>query len=305
MRPRDRLSAAVAASVLTLGGAGMLGAPHAMASDVTLCGTNTVNVPEGSSGVGTGTYLTPGRSLAVQGAGAIWAGYLLIGLNGPGGFTWVGGAGYPAPSARADSLVGRVGAGPWQYIGSTGALTNTGTTTEPVQFVVNDNVHGNGSGAFGATYTTCDDSGSPASQYSVHEMVAAHSGKCLDVTGYGTAAGTNIQQWTCHGTTNQQWTPRPSRNGYFQLVARNSGECLDVADGGSYNSANVRQMPCAAQTNQEWSFVPADSGRDDYAVVLRSSGRCLDVSGVSTADGANVFVWDCLGGANQEWHFQG
>ncbi|MEV1177489.1 RICIN domain-containing protein [Nonomuraea sp. NPDC049784] len=30
--------------------------------------------------------------------------------------------------------------------------------------------------------------------------------KCLDVSGAGTANGTKMQIWTCHGGTNQQWT---------------------------------------------------------------------------------------------------
>jgi hypothetical protein len=30
------------------------------------------------------------------------------------------------------------------------------------------------------------------------QLVAAHSGKCLDVSGASTADGTLIQQWSCH-----------------------------------------------------------------------------------------------------------
>ncbi|MET8160978.1 RICIN domain-containing protein [Sphaerisporangium sp. NPDC005289] len=32
------------------------------------------------------------------------------------------------------------------------------------------------------------------------------SGLCLDATGQGTANGTTIQLYTCHGGTNQKWT---------------------------------------------------------------------------------------------------
>jgi hypothetical protein len=36
-------------------------------------------------------------------------------------------------------------------------------------------------------------------------LVAAHSGKCLEVAGGSTADGGVVHQWDCHGGTNQQW----------------------------------------------------------------------------------------------------
>ncbi|PIM65951.1 glycosyl hydrolase, partial [Streptomyces sp. JV178] len=32
------------------------------------------------------------------------------------------------------------------------------------------------------------------------------SGKCLDVSGGGSADGTLVHLWTCHGGANQKWT---------------------------------------------------------------------------------------------------
>ena len=37
-------------------------------------------------------------------------------------------------------------------------------------------------------------------------ITAIGSGKCLDVSGNGTANGTRVHIWTCHGGTNQKWT---------------------------------------------------------------------------------------------------
>jgi hypothetical protein len=37
------------------------------------------------------------------------------------------------------------------------------------------------------------------------ELVARHSGQCLDVFGWSTADGATIGQWTCNGGANQQW----------------------------------------------------------------------------------------------------
>lgn len=93
------------------------------------------------------------------------------------------------------------------------------------------------------------------------QVMAAHSGKCLDVAGGtgATANGTNVQQWDCIGTgqTNQLWrlVPVGSR---FQLIAIHSGRCLDVAGGtgATANGTNVQQWACigASQTNQLWEL---------------------------------------------------
>jgi poly(3-hydroxybutyrate) depolymerase len=40
------------------------------------------------------------------------------------------------------------------------------------------------------------------------QIVGAQSGRCLTVPGAGTANGTRITLWTCHGGTNQQWSRR-------------------------------------------------------------------------------------------------
>jgi len=36
-------------------------------------------------------------------------------------------------------------------------------------------------------------------------ITALQSGQCLDVNGGGTANGTGIIIWPCHGQANQQW----------------------------------------------------------------------------------------------------
>ena len=50
-------------------------------------------------------------------------------------------------------------------------------------------------------------------------------GKCLDVSGGGTADGTKIQLWTCNGSGAQNWTPQSDGT----LRNPQSGKCLDVS----------------------------------------------------------------------------
>jgi hypothetical protein len=42
------------------------------------------------------------------------------------------------------------------------------------------------------------------------QVVARHSGKCLDVTSASTADGAAVVQYACGSGTNQQWTRRPT-----------------------------------------------------------------------------------------------
>jgi predicted chitinase len=80
-------------------------------------------------------------------------------------------------------------------------------------------------------------------------------GKCLDVSGAGTANGTKVQLWTCNGTGAQVWQHQ-SNNEYLNP---NSGKCLDdTGFGGS--GTQVQIWACAGSSNQQWSAPSGSSG---------------------------------------------
>lgn len=83
-------------------------------------------------------------------------------------------------------------------------------------------------------------------------VVAVHSGKCLDVSGASTADGAAVIQYTCGSGTNQQWQLRPV-GGSSQLVARHSGRCLDLPGFSTANGTRLTQYSCNGGTNQLWS----------------------------------------------------
>jgi hypothetical protein len=43
------------------------------------------------------------------------------------------------------------------------------------------------------------------SGWPIYNLVNKYSGKCLDITGFGTSDGTPLQQWDCSGGWNQDW----------------------------------------------------------------------------------------------------
>jgi Ricin-type beta-trefoil lectin domain-like len=103
---------------------------------------------------------------------------------------------------------------------------------------------------FAAMMLTGTGSASAASQF--RPVVAAHSDKCLDVSGVSQQKGAAVIQWPCHGGGNQRWRKVDVGGGYFRLVASHSGKCLDVSGASQQNGAAVIQWTCHAGLNQRW-----------------------------------------------------
>lgn len=135
-----------------------------------------------------------------------------------------------------------------------------------------------------------------------YQVIAKHSGKCLDVAGVSTATGANVYQWDCHGGPNQQWTLTDKGGGYYLMTARHSGKCLDVAGVSKDNGANIYQWDCHSGPNQQWMLIP--QGQGYYLITARHSGKCMDVAGAGKGNGENVHQWDCHAGDNQLWQLK-
>jgi uncharacterized protein (DUF1800 family) len=132
-----------------------------------------------------------------------------------------------------------------------------------------------------------------------YEVVARHSGKCLDVSGVSMDDGAPVIQWTCNGGLNQRWTLQPASDGYYNLIAGHSGKLLDVAGVSTDDGASVIQWPANGGPNQQWLPQPVSGGY--YTLTVRHSGKLLDISGVSMDDGAPAIQWPPNGGENQQW----
>ncbi|WP_329258058.1 RICIN domain-containing protein [Streptomyces pseudovenezuelae] len=132
-----------------------------------------------------------------------------------------------------------------------------------------------------------------------YDLVARHSGKCLDITDNSAADGAVALQYTCNGGLNQQWRLQDAGDGYVRLVAQHSGKCLDVSGGSTADGAFVNQYRCTTSTNQQWLF--QDQGGGSYRMVARHSGKCLDVANASTVNGARLIQWPCGTGTNQQF----
>jgi hypothetical protein len=135
------------------------------------------------------------------------------------------------------------------------------------------------------------------------ELLAEHSGKCLDVSNASTDNGGNVQQWSCAGVPQQHWVIHyvGSWNGrmWHEVRVEHSGKCLDVSGASKENGANVQQWDCVNAPQQHWTlnFV----GSNLFELLNENSGKCLDVDNAWTGDGVNVKQWDCAGVPQQHW----
>ncbi|MGC0336357.1 RICIN domain-containing protein [Streptomyces sp. SLBN-8D4] len=133
----------------------------------------------------------------------------------------------------------------------------------------------------------------------VYRIVNRKSGKVVDVFNFGTANGTNIQQWPWLNNTAQKWTFASTGDGYYEIKNVNSGKLMEVAglsrvDGGNvsiYSDSNVPQ--------QHWAVTPTGDGY--YYLTNRFSGLSLNVDGGSTADGANIDQFTYSRAPEEQW----
>jgi len=136
-----------------------------------------------------------------------------------------------------------------------------------------------------------------------YKIVARHSGKALDVAGWGAANGTNVDQWTYGGGNNQRWTLTHLGGNQYSIVGVHSGKALEVAGSGTSNGTNVQIWTNNSTANQKWT-ISTTSGGYYRLTPTNATSMSLDVNGVSSADGANVQIWTYGGGNNQQWAFQ-
>lgn len=115
------------------------------------------------------------------------------------------------------------------------------------------------------------DNGRPVGQFDAHggdnqkffvkplpdgyfNLIAEHSGKCLDVPVASTTPGVRLQQFACNSGTNQQFAIEPF-GVFYRIRARNSGLYLDIAGASLNNSAGLIQWNRNDGENQQFQFI--------------------------------------------------
>jgi hypothetical protein len=140
------------------------------------------------------------------------------------------------------------------------------------------------------------------------EMINANSHKCVEVYNWSTAAGANVDQWTCGGNhANQLWqlVHAVSSAGYQEIRNVNSGMCMEPET--SSPGALIVQEPCnASNLLQEWYEIQSNTSTKTGTYQNAAlSGTCcndfvdLDVDGGGTANRTPIDDWWYNGNSNQ------
>jgi hypothetical protein len=142
------------------------------------------------------------------------------------------------------------------------------------------------------------------------QLIADHSGKCLDIGGGNMADDAAAVQWDCLGANqlNQHWRLIPVGADQVQIAAGHSNKCLEVRGGSTANGTFVVQMPCSdtPPSRQLWRLIRDGINNIVGVRPSHTTGKCLDVGGVSPHNGAVVVQWDCFGTTqrNQHWRIR-
>ncbi|MDX6356200.1 MAG: non-reducing end alpha-L-arabinofuranosidase, partial [Streptomyces sp.] len=125
-------------------------------------------------------------------------------------------------------------------------------------------------------------------------------GKCLDIKGDSTVAGTPVQLYACNSGSGQVW--RQMIDG--SLINPVSGLCLDDPNGTTANGTQLRIWPCNGAAAQKFPIYDASLWQPAGSVMLGATA-CLDVAGNDTGGtGTAVDTWSCQPGAvDQHWSF--
>nr|WP_246233155.1 arabinofuranosidase catalytic domain-containing protein [Nakamurella aerolata] len=95
-------------------------------------------------------------------------------------------------------------------------------------------------------------------------------GRCLDVAGNVTTAGTRVELYDCNGVAGQQWIPQS--DGSIKNPA--SGLCLDATDGNTANGTPLRIWTCNGAAAQKFSVTTPI-----LYPVTGGPAKCVDVAG--------------------------
>jgi hypothetical protein len=241
------------------------------------------------------------------GIGWIGAGEWLeytVNVAAAGSYTLQVRAGSPGPGGTFHIEVDGVDKTGPMNVPATGDWRTWGTVTKAgVQLSAGQQVIRVVMDAPGSNGGVCDlDSLTFTAQAAEYEIVARHTGKCLDVEAASNVNGARVQQWDCLGVVNQRWEVVPLGDGYHRIIARHSGKALDVSGISYDNGAGMVQWDYVGGANQQWQLIDVGSGY--YRIMARHSGKALDVLGISRDNGAAVVQWDYLGSANQQWQLR-
>jgi hypothetical protein len=118
-------------------------------------------------------------------------------------------------------------------------------------------------------------------------QLTGRSGECVDVQDGGTADGTPIVVFQCHGSPNERWYIKAG------VISESYGSCIDVQGGMATEGAPLVLVSCTGTLSQQWSIVEGQ--------VIGLGGKCLSETAGSPANSTPLVLATCQAGTGQIW----
>jgi len=122
---------------------------------------------------------------------------------------------------------------------------------------------------------------------------------CMDISGGGIAAGTQVDEYTCNQTPAQNFVIEDAGGGAVYLFNANANKCICIASGGATNGTKVQLGDCSNANTRSFRLENAGSGFVN--IVDTNSNKCLDIAGGSAADNTAVQLYECNHTDAQKW----
>ncbi|CAF1510752.1 unnamed protein product [Adineta ricciae] len=176
------------------------------------------------------------------------------------------------------------------------------------------NVHGDGT-SDETDVDSWSDNGTPAQQWRFvrcnldgtlhivsggkYKLVNINSNKALDVNGFQTANGANVEIYSDNGGQNQCWIIYKNQDDTVKLIDSNSGKALHVNEDDISDGANTHIWSNNESNAQKWRPIKVDNKY--YKLINVASNKALNVHGGGTNDGTNVNIWSENDTPTQHW----
>lgn len=141
--------------------------------------------------------------------------------------------------------------------------------------------------------------------YKLLPQAGEANNQALDVTGWGSTNGTNVETWEDLDNPAQKWKIVDVGGGYYKLLPQcgeANSQALDVTGWGSTNGTNVETWQDNGTPAQKWRIVYVGSG---YYKLLPQCGevnnQALDVTAWGSTNGTNIETWQDLGNPAQKF----
>jgi hypothetical protein len=128
--------------------------------------------------------------------------------------------------------------------------------------------------------------------------------RCLDVSGAGTADGTQVQIWDWLNANNQKWRITDVGSGYYKLTPQHAtSKALDVNGAGTADGTKIQIWADNGTSAQRWRILDMGGGffKLQPQCALNST---LDVQGSGTTNGTIVHLWTDNGSDAQRWRLE-